>query len=100
MTKISYPFKSPPSQVAAAQQLTDTLTKSLRDQAPDMGCYVNEANINEPDYQQAFWGDHYDRLLRIKRQMDPEGVFWCSVCVGGEDWEDNDGQICRLGSNQ
>jgi len=62
-----------------------------------MGCYVNEANIDEPSYQQALWGDHYDRLLQIKRQIDPHGVFWCQVCVGGGDWTvEPDGRICRL----
>ena len=95
MTKVSYPFKSSPIQVTEAQQLKDQLTKALRDQAPDMGCYVNEADIDEPDYQQAFWGDHYDRLLTIKKQVDPKGVFWCSVCVGGEDWQEIDGQVCK-----
>lgn len=68
----------------------------LRSQAPDMGCYVNEAFVGEPDFQKAFWGDHYSRLLGIKREMDPLDVFWCPVCVGSEGWWLNDeGKLCR-----
>ena len=97
MTRVSYPFKSPRAQVAAAQQSANALTKVLRDQAPDTGCYLNEANVEEPDYQHAFWGDHYSSLLSFKRKVDPAGVFWCKVCVGGEDWvEDSTGKICRM----
>jgi hypothetical protein len=64
--------------------------------APDMGCYLNEADVYEPDWQQAFWGDNYERLLEIKRKYDPHGTFWCLPCVGNEDWEMNgSGRLCR-----
>jgi hypothetical protein len=77
--------------------MTDNLSAVLREQAPDMGNYVNEANVNEPDYQQAFWGDHYAKLLAIKRRVDPSDVFWCPVCVGAERWRAvDDGRICKV----
>jgi FAD/FMN-containing dehydrogenase len=64
-----------------------------------MGCYINEADVNEPDYQHAFWGNHYERLLRIKKEYDPEEVFWCKVCVGGEGWrvDEGTGELCKVG---
>ena len=34
--------------------------------------------------QAAFFGTGYDRLLRIKRAVDPSGVFRCHQCVGSE----------------
>ncbi|KAI9706663.1 MAG: hypothetical protein M1836_003672 [Candelina mexicana] len=75
--------------------LTNTYVKELRNLAPDSGCYVNEADVNEPDLPHAFWGDNYKRLLDIKRKYDAEGVFWCAPCVGGRDWKLEDGKLCR-----
>ncbi|KAF2185562.1 FAD/FMN-containing protein [Zopfia rhizophila CBS 207.26] len=48
------------------------------------GTYVNEANPYEPFWKEAFWGEKYERLERIKKRVDPEGVFMCNRCVGGE----------------
>ena len=82
------------------QKLITELGKPLRDQAPDSGAYINEADINEPDHQHAFWGSNYERLLRIKRQVDPNGVFWCKACVGGEDWKEENGQVCKVSGSE
>ncbi|KAI9715287.1 MAG: hypothetical protein M1812_006098 [Candelaria pacifica] len=75
--------------------LTRTYVEALRKLAPDSGCYLNEADVNEPDLPHAFWGDNYERLLDIKRKYDPEGVFWCAPCVGSQDWKLDDGKLCR-----
>ncbi|QKX54826.1 uncharacterized protein TRUGW13939_01915 [Talaromyces rugulosus] len=48
----------------------------------DGGTYVNEANPYEPNWQQVFWGDKYQRLLSIKRRVDPTNLFVCNRCVG------------------
>lgn len=71
---------------------------ALRKWAPDTGTYLNEADVNEPDLPGACWGHkNYKRLLNIKRKMDPEDVFWCAPCVGGEDWKvEGDGRVCRV----
>ena len=45
-----------------------------------------------PTWKADFYGDNYAALLAIKRKWDPNGVFWCRVCVGSdEDWEVVDG---------
>ncbi|KAF7505684.1 hypothetical protein GJ744_000533 [Endocarpon pusillum] len=49
---------------------------------PDGGTYVNEANPYEPDWQNVFWGPKYDRLLSIKKRIDPTNLFVCNRCVG------------------
>lgn len=56
-----------------------------------------QGSVYEKDWQRLFWGDNYDRLLRIKDEVDPEDVFWCTPCVGSEGWEvlDN-GRLCRV----
>jgi hypothetical protein len=61
---------------------------ALRDLAPDMGAYLHEADTNEPNFQQTFWGDSYARLLEIKRKVDPDDVLWCKPWVGNERWEE------------
>lgn len=81
--------------------MTDTLVPMLKELDKDpktgkqtMGSYVNEADKEEMDWQDSFWGEKYGRLKKIKAKYDPHGVFWCRPCVGSEDW-DLDG-ICKL----
>ncbi|KAE8440852.1 hypothetical protein EG329_006369 [Mollisiaceae sp. DMI_Dod_QoI] len=75
--------------------LTGTYIEALRKLAPDMGAYANEAYPDEPNWQHAFWGDNYERLLEIKKKYDPRDVLWCHPCVGNEDWEVVNDVLCR-----
>ena len=59
---------------------------ALRAAAPDTGAYVNECDYFQPDWQKAFWGSNYQRLLEIKRRYDPDGLFTVHHGVGSEDW--------------
>jgi hypothetical protein len=59
----------------------------LRDLTPTMGAYANEADPTEPNWQETFYGKHYPRLLSLKKQWDPHGVFWYKNGVGSELWE-------------
>ncbi|KAJ3547885.1 hypothetical protein NM208_g1285 [Fusarium decemcellulare] len=43
-----------------------TNVDGLRELAPGMGTYINEASINEPDWSKSFWGDNYPRLSALK----------------------------------
>ncbi|MGE4608439.1 MAG: FAD-binding protein, partial [Myxococcota bacterium] len=45
--------------------------KIIRDATPNAGTYSNEADYHEPNWQEAFWGSHYSRLLAIKQKYDP-----------------------------
>jgi FAD/FMN-containing dehydrogenase len=49
---------------------------------PDGGTYVNEASPYEPKWQTVFWGKKYERLLSIKKRVDPTQLFVCNRCVG------------------
>ena len=62
-------------------------------QKQTMGAYSNEADKEEENWQDSFWGENYDRLSQIKKKWDPNGVFWCRPCVGSEEW-DSEG-LCR-----
>ncbi|KAG0237811.1 hypothetical protein BGW42_008432 [Actinomortierella wolfii] len=73
-----------------------SLTKAigrLRAITPGFGTYINEANPDEPDWQESFFSANYPRLLEIKRKYDPHGLFVCRKCVGSEDWDDD--LMCR-----
>lgn len=58
-----------------------------RDVSPGAGAYMGEADPAEPNWQNAFYGEHYPRLLSIKKKWDPWGLFWAKTAVGSEDWE-------------
>ncbi|TVY27110.1 putative FAD-linked oxidoreductase [Lachnellula hyalina] len=62
--------------------LTNTYVEAWRKLAPDTGAYVNEADVNEPNFQQAFWGDNYPRLLSIKKAVDPAMSFGAIHVLG------------------
>jgi FAD/FMN-containing dehydrogenase len=68
----------------AARRNVQAAMQSLRDATPDAGSYVNETDYFEPDWQHAFWGDNYPKLLAIKRAYDPRGLLLCHHCVGSE----------------
>ncbi|KAI5807821.1 FAD/FMN-containing isoamyl alcohol oxidase MreA-like protein [Peziza echinospora] len=59
-----------------------------------MGSYMNEADKEEEEWQESFWGENYAELRRLKIVWDPKGVFWCRPCVGSEGW-DREG-VCRV----
>ena len=65
-----------------AAEPTNTAIRIIRDATPGAGTYSNEADYFEPDWQQAFWGTNYGRLLEIKRKVDPHNLFRVHHGVG------------------
>ena len=47
----------------------------------------NEADFEDPDFQVSHWGDHYPRLLELKKKYDPQGLFYGHHAVGSELWD-------------
>lgn len=60
----------------AGENLTYAIMGPLREATPAGGAYNNEADVGEPDWQDAFWGENYPRLLEIKKEWDPTGLFY------------------------
>jgi FAD/FMN-containing dehydrogenase len=60
----------------------------LRKLVPQPGSYVSESDYFEADWQQAFWGANYERLLAVKTKYDPQGLFFVHHGVGSERWSD------------
>ncbi|KAK2749205.1 hypothetical protein FQN57_006820 [Myotisia sp. PD_48] len=81
---------------ATVQQISDirerfnrVTLQQWRDVAPNSGCYLNEAYVDEPNWQDAYYGSVYPRLYQIKQKYDPYGLFYAITGVGSEDWENN-----------
>jgi hypothetical protein len=51
-----------------------------------MSLYVSESNYFNSSWQQAFWGQHYPRLLAVKSKVDRDGIFFLHHGVGSEAW--------------
>jgi FAD/FMN-containing dehydrogenase len=68
----------------ASRAKVDAAMQRLRSATPGAGSYINETDYFEPDWQHAFWGDNYPKLLAIKRAYDPHNLFTCHHCVGSE----------------
>jgi len=56
-------------------QAVHLAAEPLRALTPGGGCYVNEADQLEVDWQTAFFGSNYPKLLAIKNKYDPTNFF-------------------------
>jgi hypothetical protein len=73
-------------------------TAVLRRLSPETGAYFNEADSEEVEWKESFFGGNYERLVRVKRMMDPRNVLWCRRCVGSEALvEGEGGRLCEVG---
>jgi len=100
---------------ASAQNLiTNVAGKAFREAGPHGGAYTNEVrrsghsdisvvlrkfqgDLEEPNWQEAFWGSNYPRLYKIKQTWDPKGVLYSRTTPGTEDWEviDDGTKLCK-----
>ncbi|KAH7326310.1 FAD binding domain protein [Stachybotrys elegans] len=82
--------------VAAQRIVTEQLVPALEEITPGGGAYLNEADVNQPNWQQVFYGSNYARLLEIKKKYDPDGMFWGPTAVGSEKWQVVEGgRLCQ-----
>ncbi|HEY3948342.1 FAD-binding oxidoreductase [Phenylobacterium sp.] len=75
-----------PQPAAVSRSRVQAAMTALRACAPGAGSYVNETDYFQADWQRAFWGGNYARLLRVKRRYDPQGLFTVHHGVGSEGW--------------
>jgi FAD/FMN-containing dehydrogenase len=77
----------PPPDVTSAAAIRSRIANAMdaiRAVAPNTGTHVNECDDFRPDWQRAFWGPNYPRLLSIKQRYDPDGLFTVHRGVGSE----------------
>ncbi|KAJ7270498.1 hypothetical protein C8J57DRAFT_1435497 [Mycena rebaudengoi] len=78
-------------------RITTEFIPQLKTLTPGSGSYNNEADYQDPDFKQAFWGPNYDRLLAIKDRWDPDQLLYGSINVGGDRWkETEERRLCRV----
>ncbi|PMD39231.1 FAD binding domain-containing protein [Hyaloscypha variabilis F] len=100
-------FRGPTQAVIDKYAVFNVSMNKIRAATPGSGSYINEGDVQEPDWQQSFFGDNYQKLLAIKKQRDPWGLFWAPSTVGSEAWEvvgtnglpTQNGQLCRTNSS-
>lgn len=91
-------FTAPLSDMVALQRrMTEVYIPTLAALTPGGGCYLNEGDFLEPDWQNVFYGANYKRLREIKKAFDPEDVFYAPTAVGSDEWAVADGgRLCRV----
>ncbi|KAK3984438.1 FAD-binding domain-containing protein [Cladorrhinum sp. PSN332] len=83
--------------LAGMNAITRDFQAGLEAAAPGGGAYLNEADVQQPDWESEFYGEHWERLSGVKREYDLTGVFYARTAVGSEQWvEREDGRLCRL----
>lgn len=82
--------------VAAQDRITHEVQPLVEAATPDGGAYMNEADFQQPGFQDVFFGSNYNRLAGVKRSWDPESMLYAISGVGSDQWEvRHDGRLCR-----
>ncbi|KAI0010791.1 hypothetical protein F4779DRAFT_616230 [Xylariaceae sp. FL0662B] len=77
--------------------MVDRIIPAMEAATPGSAVYLNEGNWAQPDWQHAFYGSNYERLLKIKKKYDPDDVFYALTAVGSDSWsQDTIGRLCRI----
>ncbi|KAJ6449463.1 hypothetical protein C8R45DRAFT_1044851 [Mycena sanguinolenta] len=78
-------------------RITTKFIPQLKQLTPGSGSYHNEADFQDPDFKQSFWGANYNKLLAIKDKWDPDQLLYGSINVGGDRWtETEEGRLCKV----
>ncbi|KAI9643577.1 hypothetical protein NHQ30_008198 [Ciborinia camelliae] len=84
--------------ILGQETVTNLLDPALEKLTSNPAAYLNEADFNQPNWQQVFYGTNYAKLLSIKNKYDPNGMFWGPTVVGSEAWAAiADGRLCKTG---
>ncbi|KAK1224001.1 hypothetical protein PQX77_013120 [Marasmius sp. AFHP31] len=96
-TVLDYAGNETRVEASTAVQKVSQAISVFREITPGSGAYLNEGDLLEPDFKNAFYGPNYDRLLSIKDKWDPQQILYGSTAVGGDRWrEDEDGRLCKV----
>ena len=80
---------------AVHQDITYVKGAAMTALAPDTGSYMNEGDVQDPNYLTNYYGDALSMLQAAKAKYDPDGVFYCPTCVGSDQWvQQPSGELC------
>lgn len=83
--------------VVYADLMTNQFLPLLENLTPNGGAYLNEADFQQPNFQEVLYGAaNYPRLKAIKAKYDPLDIFYAITAVGSEDWYEDQSQGGRL----
>ena len=71
---------------AAHAQAIARAMEEMRKLVPAPAPTSPRATTSSRDWQEAFWGANYARLLAVKERYDPEGLFFVHHGAGSERW--------------
>lgn len=81
---------------AVETENTNVVGNLVKSITPGSGTYMNEADFDDPDWKEAFFGVNYDTLNGIKNKYDPDHLFYAKTAVGSDEWVvDGLGRLCR-----
>jgi len=85
-----------PAMLADQKRITNDIVPQIEAVTPGSGTYVNEADFNQPNWKEAFFGVNYNKLLSIKNKWDPRSLFYAAKGVGSDAWTvAPDGRMCQ-----
>ncbi|KAF7560061.1 hypothetical protein G7046_g4093 [Stylonectria norvegica] len=80
----------------AREAITNQYVPLLSSITPGSGAYINEADFNQPDWENTFYGVNWNKLSSIKKKWDPNSVFYNLKGVGSDAWNvGSDGRMCK-----
>ncbi|RAL16297.1 putative isoamyl alcohol oxidase [Aspergillus homomorphus CBS 101889] len=77
-------------------KMTHQVVPQLEAATPGAGAYQNEADFNQLNWQETFFGSNYAKLSQIKNKYDPDHLFYVLKGVGSDYWTVSEsGRMCK-----
>ena len=95
---VSFPDNTTFQDLQFIQAKVNTWQDWVKALTPGSGSYINEATYDNPDWKSDYYGQNYERLLRVKEKYDGNFTLWQYASVGADVyWQENaEGRLCRL----
>jgi hypothetical protein len=91
-----YPFKNLAQTHSLRKHLVQDVLPRLDAVTPGGGMLNEIDPTYQRDWEDAFFGDNYERLLETKHKYDPEKMLYSLFTVGSDEFEiDGEGRLCR-----
>ena len=95
---VSFPDNATVQDLQVIQAKVNTWQGWVKALTPGSGSYINEATYDNPDWKSDYYGQNYERLLRVKEKYDGKFSLWQHASVGADVyWQENaEGRLCRV----